>query len=140
MHPGQRVLACLSRTAVTSSPTTSFSSVRCIVRLVGKLCFFDNFRTHYGEFHSDCPKTFEHPSVLSDNYNCRLMSFMIHPCQGCSAVHRFLTLVSSQGLENVLIASARTAGMFLFVQIRGSRHDGYCKTTSARIFLLLTWG
>src|SRR2546421_10884021 len=63
MRPGQRVLACLSRKAVASSRTTSFSSLRCVVRLVGKLCFFDNFRPHYGEFNDLCPKTFEHPSA-----------------------------------------------------------------------------
>src|SRR5260370_42293215 len=63
MRPGQRVLACLSRTAVASSRTTSFSSVRCIVRLVGTLCFFDNFRPQYGEFNDLCPKTIERGSA-----------------------------------------------------------------------------
>jgi hypothetical protein len=53
--------------------------------------------------------------LLSDNHNCRPMRFTIHPCQGCSAVLRYLTPVNSQGLENVLIASGKTAGMFLFV-------------------------
>src|SRR5437660_781928 len=48
MHPGQRVLTCLSRNVVPSSRTTSFSRVRCVIRLVGKLCFFDNFRPLYG--------------------------------------------------------------------------------------------
>jgi hypothetical protein len=51
------------RNAVTLSLTTSLSIVRCIVRLVDKLCFFDNFRTLYGEFNVPCPKTFEHPSA-----------------------------------------------------------------------------
>jgi len=32
---------------VPPSRTTSFSRVRCVIRLVGKLCFFDNFRSHY---------------------------------------------------------------------------------------------
>src|SRR5947208_12829596 len=63
MHPGQRVLTCLSRKAVPSSRATSFSRVRCVVRLVGKLCFFDNFRPHYGAFNDLCPKIFEHGSA-----------------------------------------------------------------------------
>ncbi len=63
MHPEQKVLTCLSRKAVPSSRTTSFSRVMCVVRLVGKLCFFDNFRPYYGEFNDLRPKTFEHRST-----------------------------------------------------------------------------
>jgi DNA-binding XRE family transcriptional regulator len=53
--------------------------------------------------------------LLSDNHICRQMRFTIQPCQGCFAVLRFIRLVSLQGLENVLIATEKTAGMFLFV-------------------------
>ncbi len=60
---GQRVLPCLSRKVVPSTRTTSFSSFGRVVRLVGTLCFSDNFRTHYGAFNVSCPKTVEHRSA-----------------------------------------------------------------------------
>jgi hypothetical protein len=53
-------------------------------------------------------------AVLSDNHNCRTMRFTIHPCQGCSAVLQFSKLVSSQGLGNVLIASAKNCWNVFF--------------------------
>ena len=80
MRPGQSVLACLSRKAVTSSRTRSFSSARRKVGLVGKLCFFDNFQTYYGKFNGLCPKTFEHPSAT--NYSSKIDYYALDMMHG----------------------------------------------------------